>query len=125
MRSPAEIVIRECRNQFGGTVFAERNRLVRRRSAVNDSVNTPMLLVAQRVDIGVALAVLETGRSRVMLYDEIVKVRNPYGPVRAYLGVHWREPLIGACDEVESVLFIEACAILLQDCLVHQPSGGL
>ncbi len=89
----------------------------RRRVLVGDPVEASAPVIAQRRLVGVARAVAEARRRRVVLDDEVVPVREPHGAVGADLRVHGREPLLGARREVPSVARHEPGALFLQDAL--------
>ena len=90
------------------------------RVLVGDAVDAAALTIAQRRLVGVAGAVAEPVRRRVVLDDEVVPVGEPHRAVRPDLRVDRREPFLGAGGEVPAVARHEAGALLLDDALADE-----
>ena len=116
-QAPEHVVGRERVEQARRVLHRQGALRRRRRVLVGHPVEASAPVIAQRRLVGVARAVAEARRRRVVLDDEVVPVREPHGAVGADLRVHGREPLLGARREVPSVARHEPGALFLQDAL--------
>jgi hypothetical protein len=87
---------------------------------VRDPEDPAALMVAQLRLVGVARAVAEALRRRVVLDDEVVPVREPDRAVGSDLRVDGCEPLLRPGRQIPAVARHEARALLLDDALPDQ-----
>src|SRR5690606_34057017 len=93
---------------------------------MNQPVNASLGIVAQGVDISIPFPVFKAIGCRVVLDDEIIPIRYPYGTIRPYLGSHRTEPVVGTRYHVPTIaFFFETSTYLLQDMAVYQPARRL
>ena len=77
-------------------------------------VDAAMLFVAEFGLVGVALAVVEANRRRVVLNDEVVPVEHPRVAIRTDLGHDRGVPFVVASNQVPAVAGLEVAAERLQ-----------
>ncbi len=116
-QAPQHVVRRERLEEARRVGRRERALRRRRRPLVGDAVDAAAAMVAQRRLVGVARAVREALRRRVVLDDEVVPVGEPDRAVRPDLRVDGREPFFGAGRQVPPVARHEAGALLFDDAL--------
>src|SRR5699024_11319382 len=63
--------------------------------------------------------------SRIVLYDKIVPVGNPYISVRTCFCFYRCKPFIRTCDKISTVLFYETGSFRYNLCPMNQMSCGL
>src|SRR5680860_1469400 len=95
----------------------------------NDPPDTPVRLVTQGIDIGVALAVLGIEapaifvRGRVVLHDKVVPVGHPNVAVGTDLSLYRGDPFVGPGEEVAPVLFYISGTVFFDLSDVYQTTG--
>ncbi len=126
VQPPQHVVALQRGHQAGRIRLRQRRSLRRRRRvAIDDAVDAAARLVAHRRLVGVARPVAVSGRRRVVLVDERVPVGDPDRAVRPDLGVHRREPFLGAGDQVPAVAGDEAATLRFHDALADEMRGRL
>ena len=125
VQPPQHVVGGQRRDQAGGVVLRQRQLLLRRRAPIDDAVDPAARLVAHRRLVGVAGAVAEVLRGRIVLADEVVPVGHPHRAVGTDLRLHRGHPLLGAGEQVPAIAGHEPGAALLDDALPDQVRGRL
>ena len=89
-----------------------------------DPIDPAVAFVAERRLVGVALAVLEPVRRRVVLDDVVVPIEHPHGAVRSDLRHDGRAPFVRAGEEALFVPRHVVRALALQPEHADQVTGG-
>src|SRR5579884_1075484 len=84
-----------------------------------------MLFIAQRGDISVAFAGLETGRRRIVLDDVVVPIENPDRPIGSDFCGYGGGPFIHAGQQVETIMRDEIAALLIEQAHSDEMAGRL
>ena len=111
---PELVVVPERGDQPGGVGRIERRRLGGGRPLVDDPVDPPVGLVAQRGLVGGPLAGLEPARRGVVLDDVVVPVDDPDVAVGADLGRDRRGPFVVAGQQVPAVVGDDVAPLALE-----------
>src|SRR2546425_13156968 len=87
---------------------------------VRNSINPPMLFVAQGRFISGPAARAEAARRRIVLDDVVVPIHHPERPVRADFAVNGRAPFVIAGRKVASIMRDEIRAVSFEIKLAKQ-----